>query len=180
MDSPVADDLLAAANRERAEGEPQPAFAEGVGLLSTADDPAGLEPAAVSFALGSDGDAGIAALAALAEGEQAGELLERDRDVTVEDALIDDAEAVVDVLAEDDEGNPGLRLGAAMAGTDPLRDKLVLAPAGTHVVVEAAQRPVDWVMASIVGSAGLRSAWAAAAESSDRRRAARSISLEIV
>lgn len=65
------------------------------------------------------------------------------------EALLDDAEAVVDVLAEDDEGNPGLRLGAAMAGTDPLRDKLVLAPAGTHVVGFA-----DWAEQLIAESTG--------------------------
>ncbi len=41
------------------------------------------------------------------------------------EALLDEADAVADLLAEDDEGNPALRLGAAMAGTDPLRDKLV-------------------------------------------------------
>ncbi|WP_292053183.1 MULTISPECIES: 1-deoxy-D-xylulose-5-phosphate reductoisomerase [unclassified Brevundimonas] len=34
--------------------------------------------------------------------------------------------------------------------------------AGGEAIVEAASRPVDWVMASIVGAAGLRSAWAAA------------------
>jgi glucose-6-phosphate isomerase len=42
------------------------------------------------------------------------------------EALLDEADTVADLLAEDDEANPGLRLGAAMAGTDPLRDKLVL------------------------------------------------------
>lgn len=47
-------------------------------------------------------------------------------------ALLDDAEAVADLLAADDEGNPALRLGAAMAGTKPLRDKLVLVDAGTE------------------------------------------------
>lgn len=46
--------------------------------------------------------------------------------------LLDDAEAVADVLASDDEGNPGLRLAAAMAGTSPLRDKLVLVADGTE------------------------------------------------
>jgi len=40
--------------------------------------------------------------------------------------LLDEAESVADLLAEDDEANPALRLGAAMAGTEPLRDKLVL------------------------------------------------------
>ncbi|HYN28416.1 MAG TPA: glucose-6-phosphate isomerase [Dermatophilaceae bacterium] len=48
--------------------------------------------------------------------------------------LLDDAEAVADVLAADDDANPGLRLGAAMAGTDPLRDKLVLVDARTENV----------------------------------------------
>ncbi|MFC7492437.1 MULTISPECIES: glucose-6-phosphate isomerase [unclassified Knoellia] len=47
-------------------------------------------------------------------------------------ALLDDAEAVADLLAADDEGNPALRLAAAMAGTEPLRDKLVLVDAGTE------------------------------------------------
>src|SRR6478735_2710043 len=37
-------------------------------------------------------------------------------------ALLDEAEAVSDLLAEDDEANPALRLGAAMAGTTPLRN----------------------------------------------------------
>ena len=50
------------------------------------------------------------------------------------EALLDDAEAVADLLAADDEANPALRLGAAMAGTEPLRDKLVLVDAGTENV----------------------------------------------
>ena len=49
-------------------------------------------------------------------------------------ALLDDAEAVADLLAEDDEGNPALQLGAAIGGTKPLRDKLVLVDAGTENV----------------------------------------------
>ncbi|HEX4976470.1 MAG TPA: glucose-6-phosphate isomerase [Nocardioides sp.] len=48
-------------------------------------------------------------------------------------ALLDDADAVADLLSEDDEGNPALRLGAAMAGTDPLRDKLVLVDDGSGI-----------------------------------------------
>lgn len=48
------------------------------------------------------------------------------------EALLDDAEAVADLLAADDEANPALRLGAAMGGTSPLRDKLVLVDAGTE------------------------------------------------
>ncbi len=49
-------------------------------------------------------------------------------------ALLDDAEAVADVLAADDDANPALRLGAAMGGTSPLRDKLVLVDDGTENV----------------------------------------------
>jgi 1-deoxy-D-xylulose-5-phosphate reductoisomerase len=48
-------------------------------------------------------------------------------------------------------------LRAALAGTG------VQAAAGDQAVIEAAARPVDWIMAAIVGAAGLRSAWAAAA-----------------
>ena len=47
--------------------------------------------------------------------------------------LLDESELVADLLAEDDEGNPALRLGSAMAGTSPLRDKLVLVDDGTRL-----------------------------------------------
>ncbi|WP_297800271.1 1-deoxy-D-xylulose-5-phosphate reductoisomerase [uncultured Brevundimonas sp.] len=47
-------------------------------------------------------------------------------------------------------------LSAALAGTE------TEVAAGASAIVEAATRPADWVMASIVGAAGLRSAWAAA------------------
>ena len=45
----------------------------------------------------------------------------------------------------------------ALAGTD------IETAAGDAAIVEAATRPADWVMAAIVGAAGLRSTWAAAA-----------------
>jgi glucose-6-phosphate isomerase len=48
--------------------------------------------------------------------------------------LLDEAEAIMLLLAIDNEENPGLILGAAMAGTTPLRDKLGLVPDGTHLV----------------------------------------------
>jgi glucose-6-phosphate isomerase len=48
--------------------------------------------------------------------------------------LLDDADAVADLLADDDEANPALMLGAAMAGTSPLRDKLVLVDDGSGLV----------------------------------------------
>ena len=50
------------------------------------------------------------------------------------ETLLDDAEAVSDLLAADDDANPALRLAAAMAGTQPLRDKLVLVDDGTENV----------------------------------------------
>ena len=63
--------------------------------------------------------------------------------------LLDEAEAVSDLLAEDDEANPGLRLGAAMAGTAPLRNKLVLVDQGSGLVGFA-----DWAEQLIAESTG--------------------------
>jgi 1-deoxy-D-xylulose-5-phosphate reductoisomerase len=61
---------------------------------------------------------------------------------------------------------PRLAVTADPARLSELRDALagteVEAAAGPEAIVEAATRPADWVMASNVGSAGLRSAWAAA------------------
>lgn len=61
---------------------------------------------------------------------------------------------------------PKVAVTADPARLSELRDALagtgVEAAAGDEAIVEAARRPADWVMASIVGSAGLRSAWAAA------------------
>ena len=61
---------------------------------------------------------------------------------------------------------PRLAVIANEAGRAELADRLagygIEVAAGSDAIVEAASRPVDWVMASIVGAAGLRSAWAAA------------------
>ena len=61
---------------------------------------------------------------------------------------------------------PRLAVTADPARLSELRDALagteIDIAAGPEAIVEAATRPVDWVMASIVGAAGLRSAWAAA------------------
>ncbi|QGN57191.1 glucose-6-phosphate isomerase [Nostocoides sp. HKS02] len=65
------------------------------------------------------------------------------------EALLDDAEAVADVLSADDDANPGLRLGAAMAGTSPLRDKLVLVDEGSGISGFA-----DWAEQLIAESTG--------------------------
>ncbi|WP_295695993.1 glucose-6-phosphate isomerase [Lapillicoccus sp.] len=65
------------------------------------------------------------------------------------EALLDDAESVADLLAEDDDANPGLRLGAAMAGTDPLRDKFVIVDDGSGITGFA-----DWAEQLIAESTG--------------------------
>lgn len=64
-------------------------------------------------------------------------------------ALLDEAEVVADLLAEDDAANPGLRLGAALGGTSPLRDKLLLTDRGTPIVGFA-----DWAEQLIAESTG--------------------------
>jgi glucose-6-phosphate isomerase len=63
--------------------------------------------------------------------------------------LLDEAEAVVDLLAEDSEGNPALVLGAALGGTEPLRDKVVLTDDGSPLVGFA-----DWAEQLIAESTG--------------------------
>jgi glucose-6-phosphate isomerase len=63
--------------------------------------------------------------------------------------LLDEADAVADLLAEDDDANPALRLGAAMAGTEPLRDKLVVVDEGSGLVGFA-----DWAEQLVAESTG--------------------------
>lgn len=65
------------------------------------------------------------------------------------EALLDDAEAVLDLLTADDEDNPGLRLGAALGGTAPLRDKLVFQDLGCGIPGFA-----DWAEQLIAESTG--------------------------
>ncbi len=73
-------------------------------------------------------------------------------------ALLDQAESVTDLLAEDAEGNPALVLGAALAGSPPppgsspgstRRDKVVLAADGTPILGLA-----DWAEQLIAESTG--------------------------
>ena len=66
--------------------------------------------------------------------------------------LLDQAEEVADLLAADDDANPGLRLGAAMAGTQPLRDKLVLVDDGSGLPGFAAW--AEQLIAESTGKAG--------------------------
>jgi len=63
--------------------------------------------------------------------------------------LLDEAEAVMIELAVDNESNPGLILGAAMAGTRPLKDKLGIVPDGTHILGFG-----DWAEQLIAESTG--------------------------
>lgn len=49
-------------------------------------------------------------------------------------ALLDEAESALDLLVEDETTNPGLQLGAAIGGTSPLRDKLVITDAGSPLI----------------------------------------------
>ena len=63
--------------------------------------------------------------------------------------LLDEADGVSDLLAADDEANPGLRLGAAVAGTSPLRNKLVLVDQGSGLTGFA-----DWAEQLIAESTG--------------------------
>ncbi|UFS60344.1 glucose-6-phosphate isomerase [Subtercola endophyticus] len=63
--------------------------------------------------------------------------------------LLDEAEAIELYLATDDEDNPGLILGAAIAGTKPLKNKLGIVSDGTHIVGFA-----DWAEQLIAESTG--------------------------
>jgi glucose-6-phosphate isomerase len=65
------------------------------------------------------------------------------------DALLDEAEAASLPLAVDSESNPGLRLAAVIAGTEPRRDKLVIVSDGTHVVGLG-----DWIEQLVAESTG--------------------------
>jgi len=64
-------------------------------------------------------------------------------------ALLDEAAAVADILAEDAESNPAVVLAAAVAGTSPLRDKLVVVDDGSGLVDLA-----DWVEHLVAQSTG--------------------------
>ncbi|MBB2891436.1 glucose-6-phosphate isomerase [Flexivirga oryzae] len=63
--------------------------------------------------------------------------------------LLDEAESVTVALSADDDANPALRLGAALGGTRPTRDKIVLIDAGTHAVGFG-----DWTEQLIAESTG--------------------------
>lgn len=64
-------------------------------------------------------------------------------------ALLDEAEEAAEVLNEDAPENIGLVLGAALGGTSPLRDKIVIAEDGSGIVGFA-----DWAEQLIAESTG--------------------------
>jgi len=63
--------------------------------------------------------------------------------------ILDEAETIELSLAVDTEQNPGLVLGAAIAATSPLKDKLGIIADGTHIVGLA-----DWAEQLIAESTG--------------------------
>jgi glucose-6-phosphate isomerase len=63
--------------------------------------------------------------------------------------LLDEADAMSYSLALDETENPGLILGAAIAGTVPLKDKLGIVADGTHIVGLG-----DWIEQLVAESTG--------------------------
>jgi glucose-6-phosphate isomerase len=64
-------------------------------------------------------------------------------------ALLDEADAALSALLEDSAENPGLRLGAAMAGTQPRRDKMAIVTDETSIVGIG-----DWIEQLVAESTG--------------------------
>ena len=64
-------------------------------------------------------------------------------------AILDEAEEAAEILNEDSSDNIGLALGAALAGTSPLRNKIVIADDGSGIVGFA-----DWAEQLIAESTG--------------------------
>ncbi|MET4094331.1 glucose-6-phosphate isomerase [Arthrobacter sp. UYCu712] len=64
-------------------------------------------------------------------------------------AFLDEAEEAAEVLNDDSEENIGLALGAALGGTNPLRNKIVIAEDGSGIVGFA-----DWAEQLIAESTG--------------------------
>ncbi|WIB25037.1 glucose-6-phosphate isomerase [Curtobacterium sp. MCSS17_015] len=63
--------------------------------------------------------------------------------------LLDEADAISVLLAVDTDENPGLVLGAVLAGTAPLRDKIGIVADGTHILGFG-----DWAEQLIAESTG--------------------------
>lgn len=63
--------------------------------------------------------------------------------------LLDEADEIADLLSNDDPGNPALTLGAALGGTKPLRDKVLIRDDGAGLVGFG-----DWAEQLIAESTG--------------------------
>ncbi|MFM2412047.1 MAG: hypothetical protein RLZZ587_380 [Actinomycetota bacterium] len=67
-------------------------------------------------------------------------------------ALLDDADAALPLVLADDDDNPGLILGAAMAGTSPRRDKIAILSENSSIVGIG-----DWIEQLVAESTGKES-----------------------
>lgn len=110
--------------------------------------------------LGSTGSVGCSALDLMDQAETAGT-------GTFEVEALTGGANIARLAEQARRWKPKLAVTADPLRLDELRDALagtgVEVAAGDQAVIEAAARPADWIMAAIVGAAGLRSAWAAAA-----------------
>jgi len=109
--------------------------------------------------LGSTGSVGVSTLDLMAQAETAGSAA-----FAVE--VLTGGANIARLAEQARRWRPALAVTADPARLDELRAALagtgVGVAAGDDAIVEAATRPTDIVMASIVGAAGLRSTWAAA------------------
>ena len=109
--------------------------------------------------LGSTGSVGVSTLELMAQAEAGGT-------GSFEVEALTGGGNVARLAEQARRWKPRVAVIADPARLDDLRDALagtgVEAAAGDEAVIEAAGGEADWVMAAIVGAAGLRSAWAAA------------------
>ncbi|CAN5159114.1 1-deoxy-D-xylulose-5-phosphate reductoisomerase [soil metagenome] len=109
--------------------------------------------------LGSTGSVGCSTLDLMDQAEAAGS-------GAFEVEVLTGGSNVVRLAEQARRWQPKLVVIAEEARLGDLRDALaetgIETAAGDRAVVEAATRPTDWIMAAIVGAAGLRSTWAAA------------------
>ena len=110
--------------------------------------------------LGSTGSVGVSTLELMGHAEAAGT-------GTFEVEALTGGANITRLAEQARRWKPRIAVTADPARLEELREALVgtnvEAAAGEGAIIEAATRPADWVMAAIVGAAGLRSAWAAAA-----------------
>jgi 1-deoxy-D-xylulose-5-phosphate reductoisomerase len=109
--------------------------------------------------LGSTGSVGVSTLDLMDQAERAGS-------ASFEVEALTGGRNIARLAEQARRWRPKLAVTAEPDRLNALRDALagsgVEVAAGPGAVVEAAGRPADWTMASIVGAAGLASAWAAA------------------